>query len=223
MHLRVLPCALVLLAVITAGGDALAQNRVRTESFRAPVSPGQPIEPPGTVVHDDTPKRRLGAPLPRAGVEAPEILTDLSQLPAPVARTRDRILTAARSGDLNKLLTVMQMNETPPVFSFGNERDPIAFWKAAYPDSYGIEVLSILITILETGYVHVDQGTPQEMYMWPYFARLPIKTLTPDQKVELFRIITGSDYKNMQDYGAYVFYRLGIAPDGVWHFFVSGE
>lgn len=227
MFLRAFPFAVVVLAVLTAGGDALAQNvaqnRVRTESFRAPVSPGQPLPPAGTVAPDETPKRRPGAPLPRAGAEAPEILTDLSQLPAPVARTRTRILDAARSGDLNKLLTVMQMNETPPVFSFGKERDPVAFWKAAYPDSYGIEVLSTLISILETGYVHVDKGTPQEMYMWPYFARLPIKTLTVDQKVELFRIITGSDYKNMQESGAYVFYRLGIAPDGVWHFFVSGN
>jgi hypothetical protein len=229
MHLRGFPFALALLAVVTADGQALAQNdalapnRVRTESFRAPIAPGQPIAPPGTATPDESPKRRPGAPLPRAGAETPPILTDLSQLPAPVARTRDRILTAARSGDLNKLLTVMQMNETPPVFSFGNERDPVAFWKAAYPDSAGVEVLSTLITILETGYVHVDQGTPQEMYMWPYFARLPIKTLTPDQKVELFRIITGADYKNMQESGAYVFYRLGIAPDGVWHFFVAGN
>jgi hypothetical protein len=59
--------------------------------------------------------------------------------------------------------------------------------------------------------------------MWPYFARVPIKTLDAEQKVELFRIITGGDYKNMLEAGAYVFYRLGIAPDGVWHFFVSGN
>jgi hypothetical protein len=232
MPMRSLPIALVL-AAVTAGGAALAQNaapnepltqnRVRTESFRAPIGTGQPLPPAGTAASDEAPKRRLGAPLPRAGAAAPEILTDLSQLPAPVARTRSRILDAARSGDLNKLLTVMQMNETPPVFSFGKERDPVAFWKAAYPDSQGLEVLAILITILETGYVHVDKGTPQEMYMWPYFARLPIKTLTSEQKVELFRIITGADYKHMQASGAYVFYRLGIAPDGVWHFFVTGN
>jgi hypothetical protein len=38
----------------------------------------------------------------------------------------------------------------------------------------------------------------------------------------LFRIITGNDYKEMQDFGAYIFYRLGIGPDGTWHFFVAG-
>lgn len=222
MFRRAFPFCLVVLVALAAGGDALAQNRVRTESFRAPIAPGQPIEPPGPAAPDATSQRRPDAPLPRAGAEAPEILTDLSQLPAPVARTRARILEAARSGDLNKLLTAMQMHETPPVFSRGKERDPVAFWKAAYPESHGVEVLAILITILETGYVHAHKGTPQEMYIWPYFARAPIQTLTAEQKVELFRIITGGDYRNMQASGAYVFYRLGIAPDGVWHFFVSG-
>ena len=43
---------------------------------------------------------------PTAG--GPAILTDLSRLPAAVARTRDRILAAARSGDLGRLVAVMQ-------------------------------------------------------------------------------------------------------------------
>ena len=109
------------------------------------------------------------------------------------------------------------------IFTFSKDKDPIAFWKANYPDSEGVEVLSILLTILDAGFVHVDQGTAQEIYLWPYFARMPLKSLTPEQKVGLFRIITGADYKDMMDFGAYSFYRLGIAPDGTWHFFVSGD
>ena len=101
--------------------------------------------------------------------------------------------------------------------------DPIAFWKVNYPDSEGLEVLSILIGVLETGFVRVDEGTPQEMYVWPYFVRMPLKTLTPPQKVELFRIMTGADYKDMLDFGAYAFYRVGIGPDGTCHFFVAGD
>jgi hypothetical protein len=27
----------------------------------------------------------------------------------------------------------------------------------------------------------------------------------------------------MVEFGAYNFYRLGIGPDGVWHFFVAGN
>ena len=71
--------------------------------------------------------------------------------------------------------------------------------------------------------VRVDEGTPQEMYVWPYFAHVPLQRLTSEQKVELFRIVTRSDYKKMKEFGAYIFYRVGIAPDGTWHFFVAGD
>ncbi|HEV2956893.1 MAG TPA: hypothetical protein VGX95_12300 [Xanthobacteraceae bacterium] len=159
----------------------------------------------------------------RPGQKISDVLTDVSRLPAPVARMRARIIEAARTGDLDKLVTVMQTNETMPIFSFANERDPIAYWRTNYPESGGLEVLSTLLEILDMGFVHVDAGTPQDMYVWPYFAYVPLKELTPAQKVELFKIVTGSDYRAMQDFGAYIFYRLGIAPDGTWHFFVSGE
>ena len=59
--------------------------------------------------------------------------------------------------------------------------------------------------------------------MWPYFARLPLKALTAAQKVELFKIATGSDYKDMLGAGAYNFFRVGIARDGSWRFFVTGK
>jgi len=115
----------------------------------------------------------------------------------------------------------MQTNET--VFAFSDDKDPIAFWKTNYPDSDGIEVLAILISVLETGFVRVDEGTPHEMYVWPYFVRVSLKTLSLPQKVELFRIVTGADYKDLVDFGAYAFYRVGIGPEGTWHFFVAGD
>lgn len=201
---------LILATVFFCGSQALAQNKVRTETIRPPAAPDTASKPSARVS-------------PNAQADTPEIITDLSRLPTPVARTRERILAAAQSGDPQKLLTVMQMNETMPIFSFGTERDPVEFWKTNYPDSDGIEVLSMLVTILQTGFVHVDKGTPQEMYLWPYFTRMPMKNLTAEQKVELFRIVTGSDYKDMLDFGAYSFYRLGIGPDGTWHFFVAGN
>ncbi len=53
----------------------------------------------------------------------------------------------------------------------------------------GREILAILIEVLEAGYVHVDVGTPDEMYVWPYFARYPVNALTPRQIVELFKLV----------------------------------
>jgi hypothetical protein len=197
-----------LLALLS--GAANAQNRVHTEA----------IHPPAPAAAPATPTAPANAPNARG---LPEIITDLSRLPAPVALMRERILAAARTGDLAKLVAVMQSNAAMPVFSLTDDSDPVTYWKSSYPDSNGIEILSILVTILETGFVHADIGTPQEMYIWPYFARMPIKTLTAPQQVELFRIITGADYKDMMDFGAYAFYRLGIGPDGAWHYFVAGD
>jgi hypothetical protein len=194
--LRIAPC--ILLMALVASGAVWAQ-RAATEGTK----------PTGHLL-----------PLPSAGA-VPAIITDLSRLPAPVARTRERILAAARSGDLQQLAALVK--EAMPVFSFTEEKDPVAFWKANYPDSDGVEVLSILTMILELGFVHLDEGTQQEMYVWPYFVRMPLAALTPQQKVELFRVVTGADYKDMVAFGAYSFYRVGIGPDGSWHFFVAGD
>ena len=206
---------LVAVLALVAMGTALAQNKVRTETIRpsAPGQPGQTFKPDGHVAKSDS----------RATAGAPEILADPARLPTAVARTRDRILAAARSGDPEKLLAVMKSNATLPVFAFDQDQDPVGFWKQTFPDSGGVEALAILINILETAYVHVDVGSEQEIYLWPYFARTPLKSLTAEQKVELFRIVTGADYKDMVEFGAYSFYRVGIAPDGTWHFFVSGD
>jgi len=218
-----------------------AQNRVRTQTILPQSPPGDPKAAPSPApapAAPQAPAQTQAAPQPaaptkpaqappsaltRAQAAPPEIVTDLTRLPAPVARTRARILEAARSGDVEQLAAVMQSGETMPIFTFGDEKNPLIYWRANYPDSGGVEVLAILINILEAGFVRIDPGTPQEMYVWPYFAFTPLKTLTPAQKVALFRIVTGADYKEMNEFGAYIFYRLGIAPDGTWHFFVSGD
>ncbi len=206
-------CALAL----AASDPAHAQTKVRTETIRPPAA-AQPAESGKTVAPAAKPASR-----PEKAAEPPEIIGDLSRLPPAVAKTRERILAAARSGEPQKLVTVMQSNETMPVFSLSDDKDPAAFWRTNYPDSGGVEVLSILLNILEAPFVHVEQGTPQDIYLWPYFARMKLNALTPAQKVELFRIVTGPDYHDMLDFGAYNFYRLGIGPDGTWHFFVSGD
>ena len=214
---RLFPALLAL--ALMSGAPAFAQTKVRTETIRPPAKP----EAPGPIksappVHTGTMPAHSQKP-----AAPPEVITDLSRLPVAVARMRERILAAARTGDLQKIVTVMQSNETMPVFSFSNEKNPAEYWRRTYPDSEGVELLSILIGTLETGFVHAERGTPQEIYLWPYFARMPLASLTPEQKVELFRLVTGSDFKEMVEFGAYQFYRLGIGPDGTWHFFVSGD
>ena len=150
---------LVAAAVIAAGAAALAQTRVRTEIVHSPLAPAitqKDIPPPETTGTIPTHKP------PAVTVPGmPEIIFDPDRLPTPVARMRERILAAARTGRLEDLVDVMRSNDPMPIFSLKDERDPTLYWRSNYPDSGGVEVLATLIDILETGFVHVDEGTPQ--------------------------------------------------------------
>jgi hypothetical protein len=218
------------LFTLAGGGSVLAQLKVRTETIKPPAAATTPPSANQFVPAQDgsgnarqSPSEGAASPALRQGAAGPEIATEVLHLPPAVSRTRDRILAAARTGDLQALLTLMQANGSMPVFSHTQKQDPTAYWKETYPDSDGLEILSILITLLESEPVRIDAGTPREMYLWPYFARLPLKSLTPAQKVELFRVVTGSDYKDMLERGRYVFYQVGIGPDGTWRYFVASE
>jgi hypothetical protein len=155
--------------------------------------------------------------------DRPQVLYNTAVLPKPVARMHAQLKEAALNGDLKRLRMVLESNEMPPTLSFGEVGDPIDFIRQSSGDGEGYEILAILADILDAGFVHVDAGTPQEMYVWPYFARYPMDGLTPDQKVELYRIVTAGDFAEMQAFGAWNFYRLGIGPDGTLHYFVAGD
>ncbi len=144
-------------------------------------------------------------------------------LPAVVRRMRKDLLEAARTVDFDRLRLIYDANEEPPTLSFGDIDDPIDFLKDSSGDKEGHEVLAILIEVLESGWVHINQGEPDEMFIWPYFAEIPLDSLTPQQKVELYTIVTAGDVEEMETYGSYIFYRLGIGPDGSWYFFVAGD
>ena len=134
---------------------------------------------------------------------------------------RERILKAAHSGDPQQVLALMQANSAMPVFSHTQKLGRPRSGKRPIQESGGVEALSILITILETGFVRVGAGTPQKIYRWPWLAREPLRSPKPEQKVDLFRIVTGSDYQDMLARGHYAFYRVGISPSGAWQLFVS--
>jgi hypothetical protein len=102
---------LALALLLAGGGGAAAQTSVRTESIK-----------PGAA----KPTGHLATP-----ATAPEVLADPARLPEPVARTRARILAAAKTGDLGRLAALMRDGQ--PVFSFSDDKDPVALWKESYP------------------------------------------------------------------------------------------
>jgi hypothetical protein len=153
-----------------------------------------------------------------------EIIFDMSQLPEPVKKLRVAIVEAAASGDIERLRPLLGTGANATQVSVGDApEDPIAALKSLSGDKEGREVLGILLDIISTGAAHVDKGTANDMYVWPYFAEKPLNSLTPPEIVELYRIVTAGDVADMKEFGGYNFYRIGITPEGKWRFFVAGD
>ena len=152
-----------------------------------------------------------------------EVLTDISKIPEPVRRMRELIVEAAASGDVERLRSILGKGETATQIGDGSEEDPVAAIKALSGDPDGLEILAIMLDLLSTGFVRLEPGTPDEMYVWPYFVARPLDQLSPPEKVDLLRLMTAGDFANMQEFGSYNFYRIGISPDGQWKFLAGGD
>lgn len=167
----------------------------------------------------------MGAVLPAAAAPkpAPEVHYDAAKLPERVRKMRSEILAAARTGNIEAMRPVLESNELMPLVAHDTVADPIAHWKQTSADGEGREILAMLLNVLEAGYVKLNAGKPDETYVWPYFAELPLDKLAPAQQVELYRIVSPDEVKTMKELGAYIHYRLGIGRDGTWHYFIAGN
>ncbi len=236
------PC----LAVLLVAGPAAALSEFGREDLPPPSAPpGETPGTPGILIPGDTVPRpdplRSSPPaadepedldgeqndIARPEIEngpLPEIVYNLDRLPEPVRRMHDLIVEAARSGDIERLRPLLGMGDDMAQLSFGEvDGDPIAFLKGLSGDPEGQEILAIMEEVLNAGFVHLEAGTPNEIYVWPYFFGIPLDKLDSRQKVELFKIVTAGDLEDMKQFGTYIFYRVGITPEGRWAFFVAGE
>lgn len=229
-----------LMACLGPAGTAFALSEIQREDAPASAPSHAPDKaiplPDPTVPTIDTPVQDLenqapeSEPAPENADQSepdapiPAVEYDVAKLPEPVQRTRNGLLEAAKSGDVEKLRPFLGSGDEQTQLSLGGiDGDPIQFLKEASGDEQGQEILAILEEVLSAGYVHMEAGTPNELYVWPYFFALPIEKLTPPQRVELFKIVTAGDYEDMKTYGGYIFYRVGITPDGKWSFFLAGD
>ena len=151
--------------------------------------------------------------------QAPKALYDFNALPDPVKRMIEAIAEAAQSGEIEKMHPVLESNELKPMIAADHVDDPIAFWKKESADGSGRDVLAAMLNVMSAGYVRVGKGQ-DEMYVWPYFAETGLSALTPAQEVELYRIVPPQLAAPMKKSGKYSYYKLGIAPTGVWHYFL---
>jgi hypothetical protein len=210
---------------------AAGQNQVQ-DSAPLPGAFGGTILPqPGTALENDAAQNET----PEAGgadeavtpdaaePSSAEIIRDLSSLPAPVKEMREKIVEAAASGDIERLRPLLQDTPKPPQIMNGESDDPIETLKNFSGDPDGQEILAIMLDILSSGVARIDAGTPEEVYVWPYFVGKPLTSLTAPERVELLRIVTAGDLIGMEENGNYNFYRLGISPDGQWKFMTGGD
>jgi hypothetical protein len=144
-------------------------------------------------------------------------------LPPAVADMRSAILSAVETGDISDLKMAIELNELKPDFGQDKGQDPIAHLKSRSGDGQGREMLAVLSRLLEAGWAAIPGGRDIEnnrIYVWPWFAEVPLDKLTPVQEVALYRLITPAEAKAMREAKRWTWWRLSIGADGVWHTFL---
>ena len=146
-------------------------------------------------------------------------------LPAPVEDMREAILSAVRSGRIEELRHAWELNELKPdlgVASVGDpsrigsrsratakagrswRRWPRSWTRATWCCRWGADIEN------------------NRLYVWPYFAEVPLDKLSPGQEVELLRLVPPAAAKDMRSAGKYTHWRIVIGADGTWHSFRRG-
>ncbi|MBO0763813.1 MAG: hypothetical protein J2P50_04385 [Hyphomicrobiaceae bacterium] len=177
-------------------------------------SPEPPVKPDTA-----TPQQQKPPPLPK-------VRYGTQGLPRPVLDLRDALLAAIESGRIEELGHIYDMSGMKPDLGVPGKTDPVAHWKANSGDGQGRETLAALSLILDSGYVAIPRGADIEnnqLYVWPYFAEVPLGKLTPRQEVELLRLVPANVASEMKEKGKYTHWRLAIGADGTWHALRKGE
>jgi hypothetical protein len=163
----------------------------------------------------------------------PEISRDLETLPAPVRRMRSLLLEAFRSGDLQSLKQPIETNEMPPSFTRNSARtvvkaptmsnELIKLFAERSGDGQGRETMGQLTNAFAVGHARINAGTVQEIFVWPYFAVLDPRLLNAQQEVDVYRLHSAYALREWREKGRYPGWRIGIAPDGTWHYLHGAE
>ena len=153
-------------------------------------------------------------------------MTDASALPRAVAAIRQKILQACATRDIEALRIPIDWNEVRPLFERGVKRppgeDPVERLKALSFDRKGEEMLTLLRNVLRQAYVIETRGKTH-MYVWPAFALKPPADSTPDERQLMLACVRFADLSRADSSGRPPPMRVGIAADGVWHYFWSAD
>ncbi|KAA0971025.1 hypothetical protein FPY71_11260 [Aureimonas fodinaquatilis] len=191
-----------------------------------PAAPGGPAHfPDGSISDEERPQGRPYVDDSPASAEPPlRVRYEEAGLPDPVRDLRRRLIEIAKNGDVEALRPYLQTGEQATALSvIPLEGDPIEFLQDSSGDSDGVELMAILLEVLQSGYVQLDEGKDSEIFVWPYFVQVPLDKLDSRRLVELFELVTAGDYQRMLENGSYDFYRVGISPEGRFEFFLMAD
>lgn len=153
----------------------------------------------------------------------PEISSDISALPAPVQATRQALIDAARSGNIEALKPIIDAQDYPPNVSFGDPDDALAYLKDVSEDDEGRQILGLMLDLFDQPYAfHPDSGG-ETYYIWPYLAEVDPNALTPEQEVDAYRLLNSEQIAELQNFGGWYYWRLFISESGEWSAFVAGD
>ena len=144
-----------------------------------------------------------------------QLIKNPEDLPSAVRTMYEEISDAARSGNLDELRDIFESNELAPVLTDEHISDPIKFWKSRSVDGSGRDIMATIAEIISRPPVR----TPEGDYVWPNYARRPLKDLQSGEQIDLFRMAGARAAANMLKTGQYDFYELKIGADGTWHSF----
>jgi hypothetical protein len=213
---------MIALAALVAGAAAI----VYAQDGEKPATPEpKPAAGAPEAGGDSQAEGPSASPAPKKDVgaqesQAPKVAYDLAALPEPVQRMLTEIIFAAETGEIEAMRPVLESNELKPMVAAEFVSDPIAYWKKQSADGTGRDVLAAMLNMLASGFVLSGKGH-DATYVWPYFAEIDITKLTPAQEVEFYRAVPPHLAASMKKSGKYSYYRLGISPSGVWHYFVQ--
>jgi len=138
-------------------------------------------------------------------------------LPAPVAEARQLILDAAVACDYAALEEIGREGNEAFTFSFGGGPSPRAYWERL--EASGDRPLASLVTVLGLSSTLVDG----RIHAWPA-AHGEGATDDDWRAVVDAGLLTESEADAMRAQGSgYLGWRVGIAADGEWLFFVAGD
>lgn len=149
-----------------------------------------------------------GLPCQPTDVQLPD-----QDLPAAVAETREQLAALAGSCDYEGLAAIAEADGTR--LSFGPDGDPVEYWVSE--GRAGDDPLAILAALLTT----TPAEDPAGYWAWPAIHADPSHTAS---WAELEPILGAEMVEVLRQAGeGYLGWRVGIAPDGSWGYFVAGD